>query len=222
MSNLDKIGTNPSGSTWCGPAAISAVTGLDYEVIAAAINNDRNRMPKAAIKGAYLHELQRALTALGFRTRIVDFPWRPGRSLTLGQWIRSQDLATRAAKHIVLVTGHFVAVHNVTVSDISGAIHLREHSCHRKQVQQILQVWPEGVAPSLAPPVKPAPELVLPSNASVRNAVKDALSNEVIHVSTLAGELRCSTGQVRSAIDWFRKQGVIIVSLGGSRFEKRS
>jgi hypothetical protein len=217
---LRRAETNPGGTTWCGPAAITAVTeGISYEEAAAAINRGRGKAPGAAIKGAYTNELQSALALLGYRTRF-DRDWKGWPNTTLNQWVRRQNLDSRGVNHIVIVTGHFVAVRNSTVSDNAAKAHISKHPARRKHVKQVLQVWKEGTFPPTLLVVdadlpKPKPHY---SSFQVRAWVRSHLDMGPISVAAQAKIIGCEASRIRSAIDWHRKQGTKIVSLGGGRF----
>jgi hypothetical protein len=103
---------------YCGPSAISAVTGVSItwiEETAAFLHNVRNPYGRTrtarGIKGMYEQEVIATLHHLGFD--VIQHPLAP--RTTFGQWLRKRDGEMRRAKCIVLVTGHYLAVHGLEV-----------------------------------------------------------------------------------------------------------
>lgn len=66
-------------NSYCGPAVISAITGLSTDAAAAEINKVRGKPYWFEVKGAYLPELKQALKNLNHKTE--DIPYFAGSSV---------------------------------------------------------------------------------------------------------------------------------------------
>lgn len=112
---------SPRYRPWCGPAALSIITGLPADSMKPRINAMRDRAPGAAVKGVRHIEMEWALAQLGFK---VQLSWSYLRATgwdasvaearaarpTLARW-----LAERQPKHmhnmlLVTVGNHYVVV----------------------------------------------------------------------------------------------------------------
>lgn len=105
---------------YCGPAAISAVTGVSTDEAAAVT---RMLTGRRSVKGMHDGEMVRALQALGCRVeevgRAVRETQRSGktRRLTLQEWLDRRAERERKSLMVAIVTGHFVAVKGDLVVD---------------------------------------------------------------------------------------------------------
>lgn len=98
-----------TGNGYCGPAAISAITGLTTAESAAAIRiygGARRR----AIKSAYLYELKYTLQKLGYEVEEAGVQGGGDRKKmpTLARWLRERE--DPSAMTLVFVTSHFAVV----------------------------------------------------------------------------------------------------------------
>ncbi len=112
------------GAMWCGPAAISALTGYSTTEVSRLVARSRNNRRGAGrfsgtrsvrgVKAMTDREVSSALEALGYKAR-TSRVISGGREATLAQWAR--DHADPIGSYVVLITGHFVAVHNGQIID---------------------------------------------------------------------------------------------------------
>lgn len=114
---LERVGGTKGGRHYCGPSAISAVTGVNVEVIEDLVARLRNadpyrnrRVTAKGIKAMGAGEVREVVRTLGFQLIIHDVAYRT----TFAKWLRERG-ELRRAKCIVLVTGHFIAAHGMDV-----------------------------------------------------------------------------------------------------------
>lgn len=120
-------------NSYCGPAAIAALTGVTTDDAARELRAVSGRR---AIKWCYTSELVAALERLGYRateTRVGDNP-------TLARWLRERE--NRGVATIVLVTGHFVAVKGNKFADNRNPdpIFISKAPGRRRRVKYVLTV----------------------------------------------------------------------------------
>jgi len=103
---LHPVNHNLKTICWCGPAALSAVTGHSTAVIVAALKEMTGRR---IIKAMYPMDLVRYLRHAGYLAGIT-YEYGAGDRPTLAAWIRDRKQRPWTERHIVMVTGHFVAL----------------------------------------------------------------------------------------------------------------
>ena len=88
---------------YCGPAVISAVTGMNSGEAARLI---RSVSGQRAVKGAFTTHVRRALTLCGISSYIVYTPLE--RKPTLAQWLKnSKERRTTGRVYLVIAGNHF-------------------------------------------------------------------------------------------------------------------
>ncbi len=108
-----------NGVTWCGPAALTAITGKSYEECEALLAGWQSKRP---VTGVGLYAMRHALEKLGY-TLIAE---RTRRRQTLVQWHRGRS--ERRGVYLVSITGHYcvvrgdVYVDNHTVKPVAFAV----------------------------------------------------------------------------------------------------
>lgn len=134
-------GRDPRLKFWCGPTAISAVTGIDYYKACASISMVRG---EAFRNTSQLGELQRVLEQRGYECE----SWSVSKGLTFREWLLGRPTPTHPdTKYIVLVTGHFIAVAGDVVCDsqYTRGIPTHWHDMKRglqTEVVMILAIYP--------------------------------------------------------------------------------
>lgn len=133
---------------YCGPAALVAVTGLDYLTkIRPAINRAlgrRENRPRPA--GMSWRAMEATLAAFGYAVEpLGDYSlisWPAGNCLTLTQFAAS---LTDDLPRIVCVTGHYVALHRNTVVDnrVPLGAPVAEHPSARCRVRASWAITPK-------------------------------------------------------------------------------
>lgn len=121
--------------TFCGPTAIAAITGLEIATVEAAVlayraehatPRSERGMHGAAVKTMWGREVTAVCALLGYVARVsADYRGERKRP-TLTQFART--LGVNDPSRMVLVTGHFVALHGHTFVDTCKRVpcHLRE------------------------------------------------------------------------------------------------
>ena len=95
---------------YCGPAAVSAIAGIDSDIAAAIMRRISGRR---AIKGSYDREVTGALRVLGYGFRRSEvYNDKPP---TLKQWASRRE--DRNQTCLVEVTGHWLVVRGYTLAD---------------------------------------------------------------------------------------------------------
>lgn len=108
--------------TFCGPAAISAITGRTAECGAAWINKMRGRPIHHSVGGTFTGNLIDALRILGYCTQDSEVTPVPKRRIgkclstrpTFAQWLRSTD-RNRTKMYLVNAGHHFMVVKGTKV-----------------------------------------------------------------------------------------------------------
>jgi hypothetical protein len=122
---MTKFAHAPARSTtsfcsWCGPYALAAVAGIDYD---AAYDTCLQVTGKPVVKGLTVYHLQKGLAARGVQyTRLplrdtrkpAEAPFL-GEPMTLTQWYKQRP--DKQATYVVNVTGHYVVVRGTRVID---------------------------------------------------------------------------------------------------------
>lgn len=107
---------------WCGPAAISAITGRSAECAAGWINKIRDRGLHFSIRGSSPFEMRHALDQLGYRCTSTIVPRvderKIGRKLTtrptFAQWLK-HPVRDRSKMYLVDVGNHWMVVKGTKV-----------------------------------------------------------------------------------------------------------
>ena len=127
---------------FCGPGALSAITGRTAECGAAWINVERGRPAWRLVQGCSNHQVRRALRKLGYIARrqyVCNVITRSGRFLkpTVMQWLDQR--IHKSATYLVVVTGHYVVVRgNQLVDNQHGnPVHVERSKHIRKRVRMV-------------------------------------------------------------------------------------
>src|SRR5271170_4688566 len=175
MEKLKPVKNDIQTMLWCGPAAISAVTGEPVSKIVATM---KQLSGKRCIKGVSTGLLQRTLTMLGWEAvtlwrfdaeRVNGTTERISASITVTggfttkfvPWKKRPTLARYCRQHredfqehacIVETTGHYVAVYGRRFCDnfTKEPVFLRKSPHRRARVQRVLQIKKVG-GPNWAP-----------------------------------------------------------------------
>ncbi|QDP57852.1 MAG: hypothetical protein Unbinned2819contig1000_35 [Prokaryotic dsDNA virus sp.] len=123
---LHNITSNPdlfAGATdgWCGPAAISAITGRSRECASAWINFKRFKMPHHLVRGSQTSEVVGVLRCLGYAARSAHVGCHHPQTPTLAQWMKGRSPAERRQVFLVVAGYHFIVVKgNKAVCGLTG------------------------------------------------------------------------------------------------------
>lgn len=118
------LSKNPRGRTWCGPAAMTVVTGKSYDDCCAAILHSRNQHGReyvgrltprgftcdrgpAFVKGTYPYEIAGGLRAMGVKLHSTPIG---ALGKTLARFLRERTKEERDAYIIVGLRGHWIVV----------------------------------------------------------------------------------------------------------------
>lgn len=122
--------------TYCGPAAISALTGRTAECAAAWINTRRQHDVDRLVKGTFLLETLWTMHALGYGASLEKGwdPRSPDRP-TLLRWMR-EHRQTESGLYLLSTTDHWMVVQSDTVLCSNQPVrrHISEAKFKRKRV----------------------------------------------------------------------------------------
>jgi hypothetical protein len=133
VRNPDKI------KTWCGPGALSILTGNRVEYCARKIAKVRNEARRTSwftpkrIQGVQNYEMRHALEQMGYQMiKLLDVE-----DITLGRWIDTYCTKHHRAIILVNVTDHYVVTHLGQVNDNRSKrpCPVQEHSSRRCKIQ---------------------------------------------------------------------------------------
>lgn len=117
-------------SSFCGPAALSLITGRSVDDCVTVLKHIRQSA--RAIKGIYNTEMREALGHLGYQMHVLPVRGRP----TLAQLLRS--LRERGPEHIFLIntTGHYVVLRGRKIYDNKNpeGVFVRQYNHRRARV----------------------------------------------------------------------------------------
>lgn len=152
LNKLKKSGAHP---TWCGPSAMSIITGRTVNYCAKLIADDRNRhqrwrtryVTSKMVKGTYNDEVKRALYKMGFIMDRVEIERIPGQGLesqrrlmpTLHRYMRERGGPDWKAVMLVNVTNHYVVINRDIVSDNHQQD--KHYTEHRWRLKKIDKAW---------------------------------------------------------------------------------
>lgn len=101
MTNLKPV--NTGSNTFCGPAVLSVIDGMNTDEAVAEINAVRHKPKDRKVTGAYLSELVEVLTRRGYKH--TYFSHLHNNSLFFVLSVLDQD-----GMYIVNVPGHFICI----------------------------------------------------------------------------------------------------------------
>lgn len=135
---LHKVKHDHRGLCWCGPAAVSALTGRGTAEIIAILKQVSGRR---RIKGVYNGWIAKALQRLGYSMflRNVYGANKP----TLARWTREHPVTRRTKFLLIQVTGHYVVVHGRKLIDSrykDGVFLGQAKGLRRKRVRKVFIV----------------------------------------------------------------------------------
>lgn len=91
------------GKMWCGPSAVSILTGVPYRDVLECVGRDRT--------GIWTEEAILALNQWGFTAIPVDLTARYDRCPTLERYLRERPFAERGEPLLVTLYKHLITVH---------------------------------------------------------------------------------------------------------------
>ena len=153
LNQLKVSGKHPK---WCGPSALSIITGRTVNYCAKLCAARKNRRgwrrgkgTSKQVKGVNDYDMKFALNKMGFDMTRVEIPMRchphqvmsynpePFVMPTLHRYMRERGGEQWKGLMLVNVTQHYVVVHKDTVSDNHQEDkHYTEHRWRRKKIEQ--------------------------------------------------------------------------------------
>lgn len=146
-----------TGTAWCGPFALGAITGKTYEQCCRALNRAAGIKSTFKVRGVHTRHLIKALDHWGWQVvevykqnpvkRIV--PTHRGRRLvaqdpiTLGQWVDNHRQGTLRYDLLLIVAGwHFQVVRGSEFIDNHQQTPVNTDKAHsrRYEVKRVLQI----------------------------------------------------------------------------------
>lgn len=151
---LHSVKHDNKSKQWCGPSAISAVTGRSTSDIHQCI---RDVAKKKCVMGLFVWDMKKTLTALGVSFRHQYHAKLPGQTRdTFAKWLR-ENRSLYANNPVILVVGnHYVTVMGRKFVDSFEPVPvpLKQAPWRRARVHEYLVI--EGVSePTWAPVAKP-------------------------------------------------------------------
>jgi len=103
---LHQLNRNSGDNTFCGPAVISYLTGINTSTAAACVRMIDPMLKR--VKGLHVSTLIRTLKRLGFRAdRVLTVNWDNPKP-TLNQWLKeSKDMRTQGRVFLVVAGNHY-------------------------------------------------------------------------------------------------------------------
>lgn len=136
-----RIRQRKKGTTWCGPAVLSAIVGRKYEYVHKEVNKYRTGRfilswktgirklhdGETDVRGMKTSEMTRFLKDHGLNSRFYDVRLKSDERKhydakdlpTLAQWLRDRPTELRKCTMVVTITGHFILVRGCKVWDNS-------------------------------------------------------------------------------------------------------
>ncbi len=172
--------------TYCGPAAVSAITGRTAECASAWINFGRGYDKPRKVKSTGSGDLATALRLLGY---LLSQQPQPEPRVTVAKWLRQRNARQRTSVWLILAGHHwFVVRGNLVVDNVRGRVTLSKGPKRRAFVTEAYHVtemagashaavrrrrsdtWPPGFEPKKAKKPKAEPT-VAEKEAKARAAV---------------------------------------------------
>lgn len=132
---------SPPGTVWCGPSALSILTGRTYEDADAAL---RRIMAREEITYSHDIALMLALGEFGYKAASVALGDRYQSAPTLRRYLDERPGAERAVPLMVFVTGHVLCAHMGWLCDNQSRrpVQLEAFPGHRRRVRVVAMVTP--------------------------------------------------------------------------------
>ena len=104
---------NPNGTSWCGPTALTVLTGKRYDIIEKDILSKKANKKKKYIRGMYNHEMGNALRRYGYSMRHASLHGCD----TFRQWTKATYGQRGKKWYLMQTTSHFLVVKGNKVWD---------------------------------------------------------------------------------------------------------
>lgn len=140
---LHPVTDGPRKNRFCGPAALSAITGQTTDETAAML---RRVTGKRSIMGTWASDLLRALQCFGFTAAVViDFTEEPMRP-TLARWLKDTTADRTTGRVFLISAGHHwqvVSGRRFVDSKTRSIVSIRDPKVHRRaRVRKVWEVLP--------------------------------------------------------------------------------
>lgn len=126
---------------WCGPGALSILTGRSVNHCARIIAKRRNKRywyhghgTSKQVRGTWFSEIRDALDDMGFSMHGVKFK----RGTTLHRYMTDRGGEQWKSAMLIEVSNHWMVAHRDTLSDNSMTCH---HSEHKQRLTRIRDGW---------------------------------------------------------------------------------
>lgn len=120
---------------WCGPAAISIITGCGYDDAIARLKLD---LGKPVVKGVPQSSMRRVLNAMGYSVAPRTVENEP----TLAGWLSTRQESDLDKTFLVTVTGHYIVVKGRKACDnkTKAPVWLKDMHSRRARVQEVWEI----------------------------------------------------------------------------------
>lgn len=153
---LNTLKTSGKHPMWCGPSALSIITGRTVNYCAQLIADERNRHSNwykgkgtsKQVKGTYNSEIRAALKTMGFEMVQVSIPMHHHRHQvmsinpapfvmpTLHRYMRERGGEQWKGVMLINVTDHYVVAHRDQICDNRTPAHYTKHHTRGKKIEK--------------------------------------------------------------------------------------
>jgi hypothetical protein len=136
-AKLHELVRGKGGRCWCGPAALSIITGRDYDDVRFTLRAVSHRK---RIMGVSVREMKEAFVAMGYEVedadRYLSFE-RP----TLAQWYR-RTKPEPGKVYLLTLTNHYVVISGRKIADNlnPGSVFFGKYAKKRQRVRRVMLV----------------------------------------------------------------------------------
>jgi len=152
---LNTLKTSGKHPMWCGPSALSIITGRTVNYCAQLIADQRNswgwykgKGTGKQVKGVANNEMLRAFRKMGYDMKRVKIPRHHHRHQvmsinpapfvmpTLHRYMRERGGEQWKGVMLINVTDHYVVAHRDMICDNRTPAHYTKHRCRRQKIQK--------------------------------------------------------------------------------------
>jgi hypothetical protein len=113
-----KVRRGERSNTFCGPAALSLITGKHVDKCVEQVHEYRDGLGKRRnVRGMSNWEMTWVLGRMGFQQSKLNVPKQNPTLVALMRWIKRQDFWDAKNVYLVNVTGHYVVMKGIKLFD---------------------------------------------------------------------------------------------------------
>ena len=136
MAKSLKVTKQSGDNTYCGPAALSIITGKPVSEVMRILHT--YVLERRRVRGMWNHEMESCLWKMGYETRLVQLPLRMP---TVAQWLRNERKPDDT--FLVQVSHHYIVVRGRKIADNRNpeGVFLRQYQHRRSRVHKVWHVY---------------------------------------------------------------------------------